>query len=89
MAKWNDDYICPNCYGKNGMHSGMDQCPPTPPGLRERRRWLRWPVRKHKTYSGLNPAALEAAINTAERINKGRISPPAISEAIKEYLRVR
>jgi hypothetical protein len=89
VAKWNDDYICPNCHGTNGMHSGMDQCPPTPPGLREKRRWFRSAVRPHKTYSELNPAALEAAINVAERIHKDRIRPPAISAAIQEYLRVR
>lgn len=24
------DYVCPNCNGLNGLHSGMDQCPPDP-----------------------------------------------------------
>lgn len=29
------DYICPNCLGRNGLHSGMDSCPSNPPWLKE------------------------------------------------------
>lgn len=25
-----EDYVCPNCHGLNGLHSGMDTCPPDP-----------------------------------------------------------
>ena len=29
-----EDYVCPNCQGVNGLHSGMDQCPPDPAWVR-------------------------------------------------------
>lgn len=52
----------------------------------ERRRWMRIKVRPEKTYSELDPAALQAAIDVAEKLNKGYIHPPAISAAIETYL---
>lgn len=53
---------------------------------KDRRKWTRWPVRPHKTYSELDPDALQAAVDEAERRHGGRIVPPAISAAIKTYL---
>lgn len=56
--------------------------------MNERRRWLRRRVRPEKTYSELDPVALEAAVNIAESRHGGPIRNVAISTAIREYQRV-
>lgn len=53
----------------------------------ERRRFFRRKVRPEKTYSELNPEALQAAIDVAESRHGGPIKNVAISAAIVEYLR--
>lgn len=52
----------------------------------DRRRWVRRLVRPHKVYSELDPIALQAAIDVAERQHGGQIHGAAVSAAIKEYL---